>query len=310
MQIPLKDKHPVIQLIAFVGLSLAGVIAVMFIGMLAGVFVWGTAFTDSFLAPGQGDEYIMHMKYIQILSHLGMFIVPAFIFGRLAGGNTIKYFSLDKSMSILIFFVAAAMIVFSQPLINLLTEWNSGLTLPERFSGMEAWMKETEDQAAALTEMFMKTTSWSGLAVNLFMMAIIPALGEELVFRGILQRLLIKWIKSAWIAILLTAIIFSAFHMQFYGFVPRVVLGLILGYSFFATGKLWVPILIHFINNGMAVVAYWLYMRGFTEFNPETFCNFNDNPLILIISLFLFAGSVFIFANLAKKHSHEQIATL
>ncbi|HCB63168.1 MAG: hypothetical protein A2W93_11650 [Bacteroidetes bacterium GWF2_43_63] len=310
MQIPLKDKHPIIQLISFIGLSLAGVIAVMFLGMLAGALIWGPSFTDALLVPGQGGEYIMHMKYIQILSHLGMFIVPAFVFGRLAGGNTIKYFSLNRGMSIGLFLTSVILIVLSQPLINLLTEWNSGFTLPESMSALEAWMKETEDQAAALTELFMATTSWSGLAVNLFMMAVIPALGEELVFRGILQRLMVKWLRSAWVAILLTAIIFSAFHMQFYGFLPRVVLGIILGYSFFATGKLWVPMLIHFVNNGMAVVVYWLNEKGMIEVDPETFGSFNDNPLILILSLLLFSASFYIFALLAKKQSNEQTGTV
>lgn len=310
MQSPIKGKHPAIQLISFVGLSLAGVIAVMFIGMLAGVFIWGPAFTDSFLVAGKGEDYILHMKYLQILSHLGMFIVPAFVFGWLAGGNAIRYFSLNRGMSVPVFLVSIALIFLSQPLINLLAEWNSTLSLPESLSGIESWMKESEEQATALTGLFMKDTLWSSMVFNLLMMAVIPALGEELVFRGVLQRLLIKWFRPAWISILFTAIIFSAFHMQFYGFLPRLILGLILGYAFYATGRLWVPIVIHFINNGMVVVVTWLYELGFNQMNPDTFGNFNDNPLFLIISLFLFTASLVIFAKLAKKHRYEQSAAI
>lgn len=305
MQIPLKDKHPLLQLIAFIGLSLAGLIVIMLLGVVTGVIVWGSGFTDSLVSGVQGEDYVTYMKYLQILSHLGMFIVPAFVFGRLAGGKTWKYFTLEKSTGFGLFLISVVLIILSQPLINLLTEWNSGLTLPESMKSTETWMKESEDQATAITELFMSTTTWGGLAVNLFMMAIIPALGEELVFRGILQRLLVKWFRSAWVAILATAVIFSAFHMQFYGFIPRMVLGLILGYAFYATGRLWISILIHFINNGVAVVVYWLCERGVLDIQPDSFGNFNDNPTLLIAAILLFAGSVWMFAASAKKIPHE-----
>jgi len=291
MQIPLKDKHPVIQLLAFIGLSVASLIVVMLLGMIVGVSVWGPEFIDSFQAQVNDQSQLMYLKYIQILSHLGMFIVPAFIFGWLAGGNTIKYFTLDKNAKFSLFLLAIAIIIFSQPLINLLTEWNNGLTLPKRFSNIEQWMKESEEQAAVLT--------------NVFMMAVIPAIGEELVFRGVLQKLLIKWFKMAWVAIILTAIIFSAFHMQFYGFVPRVVLGLILGYCFYVTGKLWISITIHFINNAMAVTVYWLYNKEVINIAPEEFSNFNNNLLLLSISIFLLAISVYIFVINANTKKSE-----
>jgi hypothetical protein len=101
-----------------------------------------------------------------------------------------------------------------------------------------------------------------GLIVNLLLMALLPALAEELTFRGILQRLIGKKQEDKGIvphmAIWVTAIVFSAIHMQFYGFIPRMLMGALFGYVFVWTGSLWVPIVMHFVNNGMAVLVYYI----------------------------------------------------
>ena len=136
------------------------------------------------------------------------------------------------------------------------------MSLPESLSGLENWMKTMEDAAKILTEKFLKVDSFGGLLFNVFMIAILPALGEELMFRGVIQRIFSSWTKNYHWGIWITAFLFSAMHMQFYGFLPRMALGAMFGYLLVWTGTMWVPILAHFVNNLMGVLGYFLIDKG------------------------------------------------
>ncbi|MFA5196683.1 MAG: CPBP family intramembrane glutamic endopeptidase, partial [Bacteroidales bacterium] len=138
-----------------------------------------------------------------------------------------------------------------------------------------------------------------GFFINILMIAVLPAIGEEFFFRGVLQRLLGEWFKNVHVAVIVTAVIFSAFHLQFYGFLPRFLLGMFLGYIFYWSGSLWVPIIVHFINNGLAVVVAWLSARGMVDFNFETFGS-SDNLFVIISSGVIVAGLMFVLF-LSKK---------
>jgi len=96
------------------------------------------------------------------------------------------------------------------------------------------------------------------------MIAILPAIGEELLFRGVLQRIFANWTKNIHLGVWIAAILFSAMHMQFYGFLPRMMLGVLFGYLFVWSGSLLLPILCHFINNGSAVI--YAYVAGVDQF--------------------------------------------
>jgi len=305
MKIPLKDKHPIIQLLAFIGIAIVSSIVITLIGLIGGILYWGDDFLQSFMQVQSGAAYISYMKYLQLISHLGMFIVPTFIYARLAGGKIASFMHLKGVGKGSGFFLAIAMIFLAQPLINLLTVWNAGMSLPESMQGLENSMRTMEDQATEMTELFLNVNSIGALLFNILLLAIIPALGEEFVFRGILQKQLQRWTKSGWAAILISAFVFSAFHMQFYGFVPRFILGILLGYVFLRSGKLWLSILIHFINNGMAVIMYYLYHNNYIAENPDELFNFNDNIPVLLISFLLLGGSIILFHLVYKKQSHE-----
>src|SRR5690606_9694418 len=103
--------------------------------------------------------------------------------------------------------------------------------------------------------------SYSALAINLLMIAIIPAIGEELLFRGGIQNIFYKWFKNPHIAIWAAAILFSAIHVQFYGFIPRMLLWALFGYLLVWGKSIWYPIIGHFINNGSAVVTAFIYQQ-------------------------------------------------
>lgn len=143
------------------------------------------------------------------------------------------------------------------PIVGVVNEWNQAISLPDFLAPLEAWMREAENAATELQERFLSGTSYLDLIVNIVVMAIAPAFCEELLFRGVIQNQLEKWCKNAHIAVWVAAIIFSAIHFQFYGFLPRMILGAALGYLLVYGKSLWLPIVAHALNNFMAVVVAW-----------------------------------------------------
>jgi membrane protease YdiL (CAAX protease family) len=127
----------------------------------------------------------------------------------------------------------------------------------------------------------------------MLMIAILPAIGEEFMFRGLIQRLLKDWLGNIHLAIFISALLFSAMHMQFYGFFPRMVLGIMFGYMFYWTGSLWIPIFAHFIQNGLVVTVTYLGQQGIIGGDYENFGS-TDNFLVILVSLLISAIILFI----------------
>ena len=151
-------------------------------------------------------------------------------------------------------------IMGSSPFVDILNTWNQGLHLPESLHSIEQWMIESERQAEVLTQQILNVSTWQGFIMNILVVAILAGVGEELLFRGVLQKIFIRWTGNIHAGILITAIIFSAIHLQFFGFIPRFVLGALLGYLFVWSRNLWVPIIAHALNNALVVI-----------FTPNTF---------------------------------------
>ena len=118
--------------------------------------------------------------------------------------------------------------------------------------------------------MFLRDNTGKDLLINLFVVGFLAAISEELFFRGVLQKILIERIKNIHLAIFACALLFSALHQEFYALIPRVLLGMLLGYAYVYSNSLWVPICIHFVNNATAVILDSLYKQGFTSFNPNS----------------------------------------
>jgi len=176
-----------------------------------------------------------------------------------------------KTPNLIILALGVMAIASISPLIDVLSTWNQGLQLPESLKSIEDWMINTEKDAEVATNTLLNTDSWGGFAMNIIIIAIMAGIGEELMFRGVIQKILIGWTKNIHLGILYTAIIFSAIHFQFYGFVPRMILGMVLGYLYIWSKSLWVPVIAHAINNGLTVT-----------FTPNTFNK--GNELVKIVS--------------------------
>ena len=206
------------------------------------------------------------MKIGQGVASIFMFVVPAIVYYYITRKeNRMQALGLRRlSSPWWLIIVAVALMIVSIPITTTLTTWNEGMHLGGAFSGIEKWMKELEETAQALTDKMTNVDTIGGLLLNLLVIALIPAVGEEMTFRGVIQQSLTRRMNPH-IAIILSAAIFSFFHFQFFGFFPRLFLGILLGYMFYITGSLWTSILMHFVNNGAAVTLYYLGNIGVIE---------------------------------------------
>ncbi len=207
---------------------------------------------------------------VQTVSSIGTFILPPLLLAWLFHQSPSVFLSLDKKASALASVMVTLMLLIAIPFINHLGEMNSYFHLPSFMKGLEEWMRTSEAQAAKITEAFLVMNTPGDLVFNLFMIALIPAIGEELLFRGLVQNIFAGWLKNKHVAVWLSAILFSAMHMQFYGFIPRLLLGAMLGYLLVWSGSLYLPILAHFINNAAAVIFTYTYQNKLSTFNADT----------------------------------------
>jgi len=300
----LQEKKPYVKLFYFVLIIVCSLFLVNMIGLLLAVPFYGKSFMESLTGVYNYSDslVISKLKYLQIVNQLALFIMPVLIFAMFAGKSIPDYLKLNRKINLFPLMIGISIIAACMPFINWLGEVNGNMNLPQQLGGIEEWMRTSENEAATLTSAFLGTATWGGFLINILMIAILPAIGEEFFFRGVLQRLFSEWFKNAHVAIIVTAFIFSAIHMQFYGFIPRFVLGMFLGYAFYWSGTLWVPIIIHFINNGMTVFIAFLAARGTVNADYETFGS-SDNMYVIIISAAAVILMMFLFYRLRK---HEK----
>lgn len=247
-------------------------------------------------------ENIRLLKYFQLVQSFGLFIVPPFLLAYAYYKKPASYLFLNARPYLLVILLILLTIVGMSPFINYLADFNSKLSLPSWLEGIENWMIQTEKSAEQLTESFLEVSSIPGFLFNILLIAILPAIGEELVFRGILQRLLSDLFRSSHIGIFLSAILFSAFHLQFFGFIPRLFLGLYFGYLLFWSGNIWFPITGHFLNNLMAVIYYYLVSTKGIESELDTIGTTPETLIYVPLSIiFLIIMSILTYGYLHKR---------
>jgi membrane protease YdiL (CAAX protease family) len=299
-------ESPVNQQILFTALVIliCGII-VMGIGFAGGLMIFGIGINgmQTALVDLSSPQNLSILKYFQVVQSFGLFIIPPFIIALVLHGKPSEYLKYKKFPLAKVILLVIAIVYFADPLINWLTEANSKLSLPHWMNSVQTWMQETEDQADKITKAFLGIQSVSGLLVNLFVIGILPAVGEELLFRGIIQQLFKKLTNNAHAGIWISAALFSALHLQFFGFLPRMLLGAMFGYMLEWSGTLWLPIIAHFVNNATAVVAYYLAERGIIGTDIEQIGTSSDGTsyLVLISLVFLFIFFRALYLNREKS---------
>ena len=156
------------------------------------------------------------------------------------------------------------------PVNALVMEWNLNLDFSLISPTFQEWAYAKEEALRQLTEQLTHFESVGGLLVGVLVIAVLPAVGEELVFRGIVQRRLYTLARNPHVAIWIAALVFSAIHVQFFGFFPRLLLGALFGYLYYWSGNLWYPIFAHFVNNGFTLLMLYLYQQGSVGMDIES----------------------------------------
>ena len=246
-----------------------------------------------------GSHSTTSLKWLQFMQTIATFLLPSII-GAWIWSEDHKPFTwlrLTQTTHWSHYLLAVGIMLCAVPGINFLADLNSRVVLPESLGFIEQILKKQEEAAAALTERFLQADSIGGLLINIGLIAFLPALVEEVSFRGTLQQILAqgKLKGQIHIAIWATAFIFSAIHMQFYGFIPRMLMGAMFGYIFVWTGTLWVPILMHFTNNGLAVMAYYLIGENEESKNIADTFGAGDTWWVGVISLLITSLGLLIF---------------
>lgn len=282
-----RDLHPSFKLM-FTGFVV--VIAFLFTQIIAALLAIPLFGLDKVMGMLSGldfsdPESLILLKYFQIFQSFGLFIAPPLIVAWLFHENMPEYLSLHRKplMPAIILVVLLTFVI--NPFINFTGAINAEMHFPEWMSGVERWMRNAEDTAEKLTKAFLKVDTIGGLLVNLFMIAVLPALGEELLFRGVIQKLFSQITRNNHWGILISAALFSALHMQFYGFIPRLLLGGMFGYLLVWSGTLWLPIIAHFINNAAAVVLLYLIDKGQIDPRIEEFGSGTGEWYVALFSL-------------------------
>ncbi len=264
-------------------------LAFQFLGAFMASWIYGFELSEILSADSASPQpgYVAATKMMQIMGAIGTFILPALLFSYLFAGNWISYYQFGKTENFLAVLCTICMAISVIPFINYLAELNLQMEIP--FRKLDMLLRNMEEDAEGIMKIFMSSTSLLGLLVNLFMIGVLAAIGEELIFRGLLQRLMYDIVRNPHVAIVMTAVLFSAFHFQFFSFLPRFFLGIVLGYLMYSGRSIWYPILAHFVNNALGVVYYYLNARGSTEDVLEQIGTSGMIPQAATISLLSFA---------------------
>lgn len=297
---------------------LAQVAALLLIGFGAMVALWVVAVVP-FIAMGYGLETltsiatlspddtaaVMMLKTVQLVQAVGLFLVPYVIFRRVMGGQGYAVVGISRSNGVALLVFAVA-VMASFPLVNFLAEWNAGLTFP--IESIDRWIQRTEANAEAVIRLFLAGKSVGGLVTNLFVIALIPAVAEELLFRGTVQPLMLRFFRgNAHLAVWVTAFLFSFLHLQFLGFFPRLLLGAVLGYAAHWSGSLALPVAGHFAHNALAVLVVWFIGLDALPPEVETLGADGGDVLLVAASAVALAGGMWVvnLSSLTKSRKNH-----
>lgn len=257
------------------------------------------SFVDSFDTLSKRNQLLL----CSIIQSLFVFCIPAFFLARFCSRKPLRWLAFKNTFSFKAFIGVIIVYILAIPAMNQLIIWNSNLHLPDSLITIENYLRNMENNNAATTEILLNTNSIPGIITGILIIGVTTAIGEELFFRGSLQKIFVDSGISIGVSIWTAAFIFSFFHFQFFGFFPRLLMGVFFGYLLYWTRNIWIPIFAHALNNSIVVVGSSSYNESissmqyhFENFGIET----EGIPIIAIISgittiLFLYYLNAYFF---------------
>ncbi|MFN8265739.1 MAG: CPBP family intramembrane glutamic endopeptidase [Chitinophagaceae bacterium] len=253
-----RKMQPGVEFLILIGLW----VACLVVGSMATIPIWmimtGKSIFD--LEKGIMDPAnVEALKVMQVVSTVIIFFIPAFVTARIAGSKPFSRLGFAGGVKGDRAIIAALLMLCALPLVGYLAEVNKAIPISASLKKMFDTFESQYEEQVKLMATFKSPADY---VIALFIIAFLPALVEETFFRGALQNILMRWYGIPWLVIFISGFIFSAIHFSWYGFIPRLALGMVLGYIFYYTGNLWYSIIAHFFNNGLMVtILYWQYLK-------------------------------------------------
>lgn len=258
MQTYLKTRPVWIQLLLFMGMAFGLFLTISLIGdlvlaQMTGMSIFKTRSVAT--APASDANKLIFLRGAQLIQFLGMFVIPSLLFAYFSDPQPKTYLGLRPPSKALYWVLGILVMLVAIPMTDYIGLINRELPVsPET----RRWVQSMEDEAAGTIRVLLKDTTPLNLVLNIIFIAAFAGIGEELFFRGVLQRLFIRGTRSPWAGIIIAAFVFSFFHFQFFGFIPRLLLGMLLGAIYWYSGSLWTAIVAHFLYDAFLItMAYF-----------------------------------------------------
>ena len=301
-----RERHPVVSLVMILAVVFLGFVVV---GPLVGFLFALPFYSGSMMELAQavqrpiGNPDVKIPLYIiqGFATLIGLIVGPAWFLHN--ENKSLGHFFRHRQLEWAPALITGLVVIIFMGVNSVFIEWNASVNFPEFAKGFESWARKREDFAAELTEFLTKFDTFYEVIIAIFIIAVLPAFGEEIVFRGIIQNQLLKATSNIHVSIWIAAFLFSAIHFQFFGFVPRLFLGALFGYLYCWSGNLWLAILAHFVNNGFSLLAMYFYQQGRLDVDLEK--AESVPPSVVIISGLLTAGLLYYFYKYFENRKHH-----
>ena len=278
------------------------VVSLMLLGCLFVFFLMATAFIMQFLI-GKIPNQAGALRIGAVVQDLLIFVIPAIATAMVSTRLPARLLLVDNMPRLNMLLLTLIVMLVSVPAMNMLVKWNDSVTLPQSLSAIANEMRAMEESAQKSVELLMGGTSVGSLIVSILIIGIMAGFSEELFFRGALQRLL-SFSLNIHVAIWLSAFIFSAFHLQFFGFFPRFLLGAFFGYLLYWSGSLWLPVAAHVFNNSLVAIVQWLRQRETLPVDVDKIgsqTSDSSEMILFAVSLILTIVGIILIARMSQK---------
>ncbi len=266
-----SDRNPIVSLIFILLVLLIGFLAIgpgLGLG-ISSLFYDGNLLLELQKSPPDPSIFLPLMITQGITSLMGLIIIPILYLKFSERKSIVPFFQRERDIT-KVFAIIPLLGISFLVAISPITEWNMSFQFPEVLKEFGSWARVQEDKLMEMTKLLTNFNSSSEFILGLVVIAVLPGIGEELVFRGLIQNELCRSSKNIHVAIWVSAFLFSAIHMQFFGFVPRLLLGALFGYLYYWSGNLLIPMVAHFFHNGFTLTMIYLYNQGSTDINIDS----------------------------------------
>jgi membrane protease YdiL (CAAX protease family) len=286
---PYNQVHPAAQFFIFIGIFLVILFAGNLIGAGIAAALYGLNTVMAIATLKVNTPHLINALWIiQIAgTTFPIFAAPVF-FSYVIVRDPEDYIKPSFRVHWTLFALVFLIMGFSNPVMEVLSNINQKMQLPSFLSGVQKWMEDSENSAQKITEAMLQMKTIWNMILDVLLIGLLTAIVEEFMFRGVLQTIFVRWTGNVHAAIWITAILFSAFHMEFFGFLPRLILGVLFGYFVVWSGSIWPAVWAHFLNNGAAVVATYLFQHKIIKANPDDQHLFNAAGYIVSLLIMLF----------------------